>query len=1126
MTVENDAQVLFDLAGPLPPDRATTVLEASAGTGKTHAIATLATRYVAEGLPLEELMLVTFGRAATSELRERVRSRMVETAAALATPAATLQDDDPVLRLLASGSELDVATRRTRLLAALARFDAATIATTHQFCGQMLRALGIAADVDPDTRFVDTASEVVDEAVTDLYVRAFGQPGSGPAPFGFDLASKIAHTASGDPSATLAPADAEPGSEAHRRFKLAEAVRAEVARRKRVGRIQDYDDLLVQLLEALVDPACGAAAREMIRRRYSVVMVDEFQDTDPVQWQILSQTFDGETTLVLIGDPKQAIYAFRGADVQTYLGAAASAGSLRTLGVNWRADSTLLAALEPLLGGVTLGDDRITVGPVTAHHAGSRVQGLPGGAPLRIRVVDRDHVRPVAGKKAPSAGMVQPYVARDAAADIVRLLESGATCAGDPIVPGDIAVLVQTGYQGQLVRDALSAAGVPVVLTGTSSVFAGQAAQDWLTLLSAIEQPHRPGLVRAAALTPFVGWTATELAEASEEKLDRHAARLRGWADVLRDQGVAALLEAAARTGGVAGRILAEEGGERLLTDLRHIGQMLHAEVTRKGLRAAALVGWLRERIADAAVDLDQERSRRLDSDAKAVQVTTVHTAKGLEFPVVYAPFLWWRMEPWGAEEVLLLHDSVGRRVRDVGGPSGPGYASRRSRHDQEAIDESLRLAYVALTRASSALVTWWAPTWHTRRAPLHRLLFRPEGHVGPLPLEVFVPTDDAVIRERLDAFAAGHPGSISVETAAFEPGVRWTPPVTSPSGLDVRRLTRSLDLDWTRTSYSGLTAGLHELPGPHGLPGVASEPEAPGTVDEPELEVVGHAAPDGAMLSPMADLPVGAAFGTLVHSVLETVDFAASDLRAALVERCVAEGSERFAGVPAEELADALLPALLTPLGPLADGRRLADFRAVDVLAEMEYEYPLAGGDHPRPHATVDQIGDLLERHLPEGDPMRSYAAALAVDALRGTPLKGFIGGFLDVILRVRDADGTPRYLVVDYKTNWLGATAAPREQLSSWDYRPEALARAMQAAHYPLQALLYAVAVHRFLRWRQPGYDPETHLGGVLYLFLRGMCGPDTPVSDGVPAGVFSWRPPAQLVVELSELLDGARG
>jgi exodeoxyribonuclease V beta subunit len=304
----------------------------------------------------------------------------------------------------------------------------------------------------------------------------------------------------------------------------------------------------------------------------------------------------------------------------------------------------------------------------------------------------------------------------------------------------------------------------------------------------------------------------------------------------------------------------------------------------------------------------------------------------------------------------------------------------------------------------------------------------------------------------------------------------------------------------------------------------VSSEAEEPGIVDEPaEPGPAVGAAPSPVSLSPMSlspmsALPTGAAFGTLVHTVLETADFTAPDLRAHLTEQCAAAGSQRFAGVSPADLADALAPSLLTSLGPLARGRRLADIGCQDRLDELGFELPLLGGDTPTGEARVGQIAGLLEQHLPAGDPLAGYAADLAAPALSARQLRGFLTGSIDAVLRIRDDDGVSRYLVVDYKTNWLGAGDA----LSAWDYRPEAMARAMRQAHYPLQALLYSVALHRFLRWRQAGYDPSVHLGGVLYLFLRGMCGPETPVVGGTPCGVFSWPPPAGLVVALSDLLD----
>jgi exodeoxyribonuclease V beta subunit len=181
------------------------------------------------------------------------------------------------------------------------------------------------------------------------------------------------------------------------------------------------------------------------------------------------------------------------------------------------------------------------------------------------------------------------------------------------------------------------------------------------------------------------------------------------------------------------------------------------------------------------------------------------------------------------------------------------------------------------------------------------------------------------------------------------------------------------------------------------------------------------------------------------------------------------------------------------------------------DRLREMEFEVPLGDG-------LLADLAPLLERHLPPGDPVRAYVAHLD-GPLGEQTLRGYLTGSVDVVLRLRSEEG-PRYLVVDYKTNWLGPADEP---LTAHSYAPAALDAAMGHSDYPLQALLYAAVLHRFLRWRQPGYDPERHLGGVLYLYLRGMCGPDTPLVDGSPCGVFAWRPPVALVEELSDLLDG---
>ena len=333
----------FDLCGPLP--RGVTLLEASAGTGKTYAIAALVARLVAEGVPCERLLVVTFTRMATGELRERVRDRLVSAEFGLARALAGVAPptDDRVLTLLSDGTEAEVAVRRRRLAEAISAFDSATIATTHGFCRHVLAGLGVAGDVEHDVTFVEDLSDLVEEAVDDLYVRRFHrvpQP-----PFGRAEALAIGRAAVGNPFARLEPLERRAGDETTTwamRRRLAEAVRTEVETRKRRRGVMTYDDLLTRLRNTLTDEEHGAAACARLRDQYHVALVDEFQDTDPIQWEIMRRAFgEAGATLILIGDPKQAIYSFRGADVYAYLSAAHSALARETLATNWRSDQDL-----------------------------------------------------------------------------------------------------------------------------------------------------------------------------------------------------------------------------------------------------------------------------------------------------------------------------------------------------------------------------------------------------------------------------------------------------------------------------------------------------------------------------------------------------------------------------------------------------------------------------------------------------------------------------------------------------------------------------------------------------------------------------------------------------------------
>ncbi|MFE2999542.1 UvrD-helicase domain-containing protein [Nocardia sp. NPDC059246] len=1100
-----DAGNRFELTGPLPVG--TTVLEASAGTGKTYAIVGLAVRFVAElGVDVSELLLVTFSRAATQELRERTRDRFVGVAAALGDPERALTSGDELIRHLAQGNPGEIATRRERLLAALSDFDAGTIATTHSFCQRMLDELGLAGEQDPGARLVEGIEDVVSTVADDLYLSRYARGG---APFGPADAQRLAAAAVGDPHALLLPEAEGEEDPATERVAFATAVRVETARRKRLSGLRDFDDLLVLLHEVLADPEHGPRACQRIRDRYRVALVDEFQDTDPLQWDILRRAFHGHATLVLVGDPKQAIYAFRGAEVLSYLDAVAHADSKRELTTNRRSDAGLLTALEHLHGGAALGHKEITVHRVAATRPFSRLSGAPEQVtPLRLRCLPRSGAGPLNKSGYPTVGRQRERVAVDVAADIVGLLESGVlidagTPGERPIGPGDIAVLVRNRNQLEMVRTELEAAGVASVLAGGASVFGTPAATEWLWVLHALEQPHRADRVRLAAGTALLGLSAEDIDAGGADLVGRLSAELRDSARLFARAGFAAVAEKLSAETKLAPRLLALEGGERQLTDLRQIAQLLDDAALREGLGLSALTRWLADRVRDPASGSVADRSRRLDRDAAAVQVATVHASKGLEFPVVYLPFAWdaakLRNPP-----TLLFHDEQGRRVLDVGGPDAPGYSSRRLRAEAEEQAEELRLLYVALTRAGAQIVAWWAPAYDTQTAPLHRMLLGREPGSPAVADKVPVPAD-SVLLERIREWAAtAAPGVIAVEPVREIARARLplddTATATEP--LAAAHFGRALDQAWRRTSYSALTAGAHDALPAADLPegsGVADEPATPSVLAE-DLTAFAGARP-----SLMNSLPYGAEFGTLVHEVLEYVDTDAPDLAAEIRARVLHAVSEQMFDADPDVLSDALLAVMHTPIG----FGSLADFSTRDRLSELDFELPLAGGDHPvAVRVTVPRIADLLRRHLPADDVFAPYADQLA--HLDDTPLRGYLTGSIDAVLRTTG----PRFVVVDYKTNRLGTG-----DLTVAHYTHERMAAEMMRSHYPLQAILYSVALHRYLRWRLPGYDPAAHLGGIRYLFVRGMVGPDTP--DG--CGVFDWLPPADLIVELSALLAG---
>ncbi len=402
------------------------------------------------------------------------------------------------------------------------------------------------------------------------------------------------------------------------------------------------------------------------------------------------------------------------------------------------------------------------------------------------------------------------------------------------------------------------------------------------------------------------------------------------------------------------------------------------------------------------------------------------------------------------------------------------------------------------MTRAEHQAVIWWAGSRDSKDSPLGRLLFAggEDGAVSPVGN---APSSDEQVAERLAALGGG----ISVERIGPVADGAWQSSSAPPPELEADSFDRTLDEAWRRASYSSISQASHEQ-------AVASEPEQDVMHDEDVVGAVAADTPSGPSDAPWQALPLllsemaaGTRVGTLVHSVMEVVDFAAPDLEGELWAALKSELSWQHLdlGDPAM-VVTGLLTAIECPLGPSVGDVRLRDVARSDRLDEMSFELPLAGGDRPSGALSVIDIAGVLGATLAPGDPLSGYVTRLADPAL-DADLRGYLTGSLDLVLRLPGE----RFVVVDYKTNRL---APPDETVTAWHYRPAALTAQMEAAHYPLQALLYTVALHRYLRWRVRGYDPDSHLGGVLYLFLRGMSNPSFPALDGQPCGVWSWRAP----------------
>lgn len=836
-----------------------------------------------------------------------------------------------------------------------------------------------------------------------------------------------------------------------------------------------YDDMIAVLAEAVEHPEYGRRLRSALHASHPYALVDEFQDTDPLQYRIFRRIYAGRTDggLMMIGDPKQAIYSFRGGDVFAYMGAVGEAEQRHTLIHNWRSSPCYIHALNSVFRHAEPRPflyDRIPYRPARTPPAVRKPQLLVGGRP--IAPLTFWHVGSAEGKgKIAKTGAV-PRILRACAGEIAALLRRARagdavySDSGKALAPGDIAVLVRTNRQARDVQLALREWGVPSVCLRKDTVFATPAAMELLTLLAAVHAPERETLVRNALAGGLFGHGAAELAAlfGDDRRWDETLQRFRAYRDTWERHGVLAMLQAILTT--AAPRLLGLPDGARQMTDYLHLGELLQ-QASAQNFGQGGLLRWLTQQIRNSAGgETDSEELQlRLETDEDLVQVLTMHKSKGLEYPVVFAPFLWEAPEPTQLPgRIIKCHDDHDDLLLDLGSAAREANAQREA---QEQLGEHLRLAYVTLTRAVHACFVPWGHLNGAGRSALAWLLHQRQGCTLETYSEAgfsgFKAMDESAVRAGLEALAQGHILVADLpEPEAFEP---LPTAASTTEELAPRTLRTAVRDPWWTYSYSQLAGHSRAS-----LTALAQE--------EAETEVLVHT----------PGVPRGAAFGSCVHRILELMDLraASSEASAELIRReCRAAGFD----AAADYVHDLVRSCVGTPLALVGTAPfALCELAPGEHLPELEFHFPLAGTD-------TDALATCLDRH--------GYPQPGAALAVRGRQWLGMMTGKIDLVLR-RDA----RYFLVDYKTHDLGTAPGA--------YAEASLRRVASAEQLDLQYLIYTVALHRYLSGRVAGYDYDRHFGGALYLFLRGLCAESRD-------GQLFVRPPRRLIEELDALLDG---
>ncbi len=1158
------------------------LIEASAGTGKTYAIAMLALRFIVEkGLAIDELLIVTFTKAATEELKERVRIRLNEVRQVF---AGNSQGIDP--NIIDWVEQLDTnhneAKRRVEL--ALLDIDQAGIFTIHGFCQRVLKEhalesgqlfdaelssdvsaiyqacaddfwrrevyqrtmqqaavlLNYAATPDallasinfitPDMPVYPSALKL-DEALDDLcglaetagkgvintalaLRQAFAdgmfkasyqqsledywpdlQDWSVDKQHGFPAVEAlqllteagISEGLNGNKfrknkdytteqrkqqylgSLAIEPQAAEKLLVALNRVALAfryallAYINENLQQRMQQLNLLSFDDLILRVNEVLHQEN-RKLLRNALRQRFKAALIDEFQDTDSKQWFIFSTLFaDQDCYLFLIGDPKQAIYKFRGADIFSYFDAQQRARHLFTLDKNWRSHPSLVAAVNMLFQhhhNAFLFERLVfnPVRPALAEKDGWLSETAADQAPMEVWQLAESETK----NGYWSSGKADTAIQIAVAEEILRLLDPAEECTlqcqdkpPQPLTAGDIAILVRTHAQARQYQALLRQVGIPSVLNSNESVFASDQAHELFVLLQAIAQPGDINRLKQALTLSWFNLDGPALYQLSndESKMDDWLSRFQGYYQQWQTRGLMAMMLQLLEQEQVQQHLSRCIDAERQLTNLHHLLELLQQAALDEHLGLNKTLDWLQSAITGHGSAGD-EQQLRLESDEQAVKIVTMHSAKGLEYPVVFCSSLWQRSGRLFNEKQLIKCHEDGRMIADLGSDD---FERRREQALFEELAEDLRVLYVAVTRAKYRCYVIWANERSEKKrndsAMDYLLFFRGEQNFADQQQ-----TLQALCAQSNEAFGY----------RLITPGAELTGRSRTggqPRQLSALRQTRALRTDWQMSSYTALSALS-----------LSDSPELP--QDKVQEAVEGGGQDDAEVL------PKGARTGNVVHELLEKTDFAVlgerGDISQQIAVSCLRYGLQ-LQQSQTQSLQVLLQNAVLTPLSEQDAGFCLANIESKACLKEMPFYLSLAA-------ISTRQVNQLLQD-------------SAAFQPLSAKQMQGYLTGFIDLVCEYQG-----RYYVMDYKTNSLA------------DYRADSLTDAMREHNYGLQYWIYTLVLHHYLQQRLPDYDYQRHFGGVRYLFVRGM--QQRPLS-----GVYQYCPEWDKLHALAELFGGRR-